>query len=310
MIIVSMHSAPFIQNETVNYYFTCFCRIAVPFFFVFSSYIFFKKQGDIRSFIKRLLLLYLVWFILESPLIYHTFFVAPDRSLAYKTLIFFRGLLISSTFPGSWFITALWQGMLIVWWLSKKLKQRQLLLLGLLCILASLPGTMYYGFIKNTALLKPYWLFNMALCPAHSFITAIPFCIAGLFLAERPFTLSINKKYLFLLLALLLGCLETVLCRSYCYMSDTYISLFVFAPILVSLLLQIKVNIPHSLALYFRKTSILIYLIHLPIIFLLNHYCHIESGPLCWLCTTLSAIIIATIIYRLSKTVPLLKRLY
>ena len=310
LIIVSMHSAPFIQNNTVNYFFTCFCRIAVPFFFVFSSFIFFKKKGDICSFIKRLLILYFVWFLLESPLIYHSFFVVPNRSFEYKSLIFLRGLLISSTFPGSWFITALWQGMLIVWWLSKKLKWQWMILIGILCALASLPGTLYYGLIKDTALYKPYWLFNIALCPAHSFITAIPFCIAGKLLAEQPFTVSTFKKYLFLILSLILGCVETVLCKSSYYMSDTFISLFIFAPVLLSLLLPIKVNIHQSLALYFRKTSILIYLIHLPVIFLLSHYFQIEKGVSCWVYTLLCAIGFSTAIYLLSKRIPILKRLY
>lgn len=309
-LVASMHSAPFIQNETVNYFFTCFCRIAVPFFFVFSSFIFFKRKRDIVPFIKRLLLLYLFWFVLESPIVYYNFFVAPEGPLIKKILIFLRGLFINSTFPGSWFITALWQGVLIVWWLSKRISNKWLFVLGAFCILAPLPGTLYYGLIHNTPLQRPYWIFNMIFCPANSFITAIPYCIAGKYLAEMSKITASNKIGIFFFLAFLLGIIETTACKKSYYMSDTYIALYIFTPLLVLLLLSSRINLPTAITLYFRKTSILVYFLHLPIIFILQFFFQIENGSTCWLITIPTAIVLATIIYLLSLRIPLLKKLY
>lgn len=310
LLVASMHSAPFIQNETANYYFTCFCRIAVPFFFLFSSFIFFKKQGDITSFVKRLLLLYLCWFILESPIIYYNYFVASGKPFIKNLLIFLRGLFINSTFPGSWFITALWQGVLIVWWLSKKLAKKWLILLGLFCILAPLPGTLYYGLIHNTPLQRPYWIFNMIFCPANSFITAIPYCLAGKYLAEMKTVPSSRKIGFLLLLTFFLGIIETSACKSSYYISDTYISLYLFTPLLVLLLLSSRIHLPNPITQFFRKTSILIYFLHLPIIFILRHFFQIEKGVNCWLITIPAAIVLATFIYFLSKKCRVLTYLY
>ena len=310
LLVASMHSAPFLQNETANYYFTCFCRIAVPFYFLFSGFIFFKKQGDIRSFVKRLLLLYVCWFILESPIVYYNFFVASDKPFIHNFLLFLRGLFVNSTFPGSWFITALWQGVLIVWWLSKKMAKKWLLLLGIICILAPLPGTLYYGLIHDTPLHRPYWIFNMIFCPANSFITAIPYCIAGKYLAEMSIVPSSRKTGILLILAFILGIIETSACKESYYMSDTYISLYIFTPLLVLLLLSVRVNLPIGITQYFRKTSILIYFLHLPIIFILHHFFQIGKGALCCSITLPAAIILASAIYFLSRKWHRLKLLY
>lgn len=253
LLVASMHSAPFMQHNAANYYFTCVCRIAVPFFFVFSSFIFYRKQNNISSFIKRLLVLYAVWFVLQSPITFFNFFVASDRPLGQIILIFSRGLFISSTFPASWFITALLQGMLIVWLLSKKLSWKWMAIIASLCILASLPGTMYYGLIKDRPLLRPYWFFNMALCPAVSFITAILYCLAGKYMAEKNIHLSSMAKWTFLIGVFLLGCIETICCRSTYYMSDTFITLFIFTPLLVLILLSFQCNIPISISSFLGR---------------------------------------------------------
>ena len=310
LLVASMHSRPFIQHDGANYYFTCICRIAVPFFFVFSSFIFYKKHNSIGSFIKRLLILYAVWFVLQSPITYYDFFIASDRAFGQNLLIFLRGLLISSTFPASWFITALWEGLLIVWIISKKLKWKWMAVVAILCALASLPGTMYYGLIKDTPLLKPYWLFNMAFCPAVSFITAIPYCIAGKYMAEKEVKLSSTAKWFFFISIIILGCIETIICRPSHYMSDTFIALFLFSPFLVYILLSTHCNLSNSLSSYFRKTSILIYFIHFPIIFVLNHFFGIEKGALCWFIVLFCAISLSSLIYFLSKKVKVLRYLY
>ena len=200
--------------------------------------------------------------------------------------------------------------MLIVWWLSKRIAKKWLLLLGILCILAPLPGTLYYGLIQDTSLHRPYWFFNMIFCPANSFITAIPYCIAGKYLAEMSSTPSSRKIVILLILAFILGIIETTACKESYYMSDTYISLYLFTPLLVLLLLSVRVNLQFNITQYFRKTSILVYFLHLPIIFILQHFFQIGKGVLCWSITIPVAIILASAIFFLSKRWHRLKLLY
>lgn len=118
-LIVCIHTRPFYANPSLDLYWTeVICHTAVPFFFCFSSYIFFKRGKSIGDYIKRMLSLYLVWFIIEIPFVYLRFF--HHQELLPATKEFIVGLLFHNTFFASWFITASWQAMLIVWLLAKR----------------------------------------------------------------------------------------------------------------------------------------------------------------------------------------------
>ena len=310
-MVVALHTRPFIELGVWDYYFSCLFRIAVPFFFTFSSFIFYKKGKRIGDYVKRMLILYACWFVIELPLIINNFFIIPDKPIIEKLLIFLRGLLINSTFPASWFITASWQGMLIVYLLSKRFDWKGLFIIGLICYLSSLPGTMYYGLISGTPVYKLYWYgYNIILCPANSFITAIPFIVIGKYLAEKDVTIEKGQNLLLLFLALCIGILEVVLCRDSYYMNDTYFSLLLFCPLLVLLLLNSTVRIPDSVCRFLRKSSILIYILHLPVFTLLQRFLQLAYGGHAFILTLLISVLISSIIITLSKRITILKYLY
>lgn len=120
-LVVCIHTRPFYNYPVIDFLWTdVLCQIAVPFFFCFSSYIFFKGRKSIKTYIKRMLSLYLVWFIIEIPFIYLRFFHHQPILPAFRN--FFFGLLFHNTFFASWFITASWQAMLIVFLLAKRSK--------------------------------------------------------------------------------------------------------------------------------------------------------------------------------------------
>ena len=84
-LVVCIHTRPFYAYPTLDLFWTrVICQIAVPFFFCFSSYIFFKRGKSIRDYIKRMLSLYLVWFIIEIPFVYLESLV---RTVAYLVLV-------------------------------------------------------------------------------------------------------------------------------------------------------------------------------------------------------------------------------
>ena len=54
LLVVALHARPFIFDEDMDYYAICFCRIAVPFFFVATSFFFFlKEKPDIKKYTKK-----------------------------------------------------------------------------------------------------------------------------------------------------------------------------------------------------------------------------------------------------------------
>lgn len=131
ILVVAIHTHPFGENPDVDYYFTCFCRIAVPFFFITTSFFFFRKaKPDIKAYTKRLSILYLLWFIIELPLVYYRFFVAFDHPLPIQILNLFRSLFFSNTWAASWYIMASIIAVNIVYFLSRKINNKNLLLLA------------------------------------------------------------------------------------------------------------------------------------------------------------------------------------
>ncbi|MBR6053813.1 MAG: acyltransferase [Bacteroidales bacterium] len=308
LLVLTLHVHPLASNPDGDYWLTCLCRIAVPFFFVTSSFLFFKRGGDIRKYVSRILILYAVWFVIESPLIIHDFFLDSDESLPRKLLLFGRGLFINSTFPASWFLTASWQGMLLVWWLSRKLSRKWLVIIGLVCFLSTLPETMWYGLIAGTPVRPVYWWYVILFCPANSFIIAIPYCIAGKFLAEseppQKLTLCILGA------AVPLSILEAAICRETQWMTDSFLGLLFIAPCLVWLVANIRAGIGAKTSKCLRSMSTLIYLCHLPVKLLLMHQMNLKEDWILFLLTLAICLVFALTVYLLSLRIRPLKYLY
>jgi serine/alanine racemase len=122
ILVVAIHTHPFAETG-VDYYFTCFCRLAVPFFFVATSFFFFHRpEPNIKAYTKRLGTLYLLWFILELPFVYEKFFVTFDHSLPLQILNFIRCLIFSNTWWVSWYIMACIIAVNIVYYMDKRFK--------------------------------------------------------------------------------------------------------------------------------------------------------------------------------------------
>lgn len=310
LLVLTLHVHPLSANASGDFWLSCLCRIAVPFFFITSSYLFYKRGGDIRKYVLRILVLYAVWFVLEAPLTFHRFFIAPDKPFSYNLMIFVRGLAINSTFYASWFLTASWQGMLIVWWLSKRVNRTWLTIIGLVCFLSTLPGTMWYGLIAGTPIRPVYWLYNMALCPANSFIVAIPYCILGQYLADSKQVIQKKTQFLLLAVAVVFSIIEAAICQDSYWMSDTYLGLLFLSPCLVSLMAGMEVPIAPETSRCLRSMSTLIYLSHLPFRYILMSTLHLPEGGKLFLLTLAASVVFSWAVYLLSRPIRPLRYLY
>lgn len=102
--------------------------LAVPSFFVLSSYLFFKKSLQQSSqenvywlkFVKRLCKVYFFYFLLLSPIITQTrgWF---DVGIIMGLKLFLMDIFLRFTYPGSWFLSALIIATTIVFFLGKKI---------------------------------------------------------------------------------------------------------------------------------------------------------------------------------------------
>lgn len=113
LMIVAIHARAFC-NPIVEQFTYTWTRVAVPMFFVLSSFLLFKKIRNDKAmggaivfkFCKRLSLMYFFWFVLQLPLI-----VKEGGYLATGfidcLILILKGLTVGHTFHGSWFLSAL-----------------------------------------------------------------------------------------------------------------------------------------------------------------------------------------------------------
>lgn len=148
LLVVALHVNPF--GENLGWLRFPITRIAVPLFFMISSFLFFEKllnvenefdkQKAVIHFCRRNLQLYAAWFVVLMPITckIRGYFQKSILELLKTVTVQF---IFSSTFSVSWYIMALVIGMLIVYYLCKYTSGRVAFVLGMaayvLCCLAT-----------------------------------------------------------------------------------------------------------------------------------------------------------------------------
>lgn len=130
IFIVNIHLKPFCYApDEIKSVVNSLSSIAVPEFFTISSFLFFRKitnenfefNGKLFHFCKRLMILYLFWCIIWSPIIYIQKDYLHDLSVS-SLLYLIKDFFFGSVFDASWFLGALLIGVLLVYVLTRWLK--------------------------------------------------------------------------------------------------------------------------------------------------------------------------------------------
>ena len=321
IMVVAIHTNPFFDYPVFNFIITSLCRIAVPFFFVFSSFIFFKTKNEkgknIIDFLKRIVILYCFWFVVELPIIIDRFFIQSDYSFLIKICLLMRGVFINNTFCASWYLTALCEGMLVVDYVSRRYGNKAIIFISIAFSIFALSGTLINPIVSSLFNLKGYNMILAILIPWNSFFVAVPFCYIGKWLAEKILSIE-QKKYVYkplFLCSIILFVCEIgfgLYVRKYSDVvnTDTMISLFLLAPLVVILLIEHNISIKASIASYCRKTSILIYLTHGIWKYVLLKFMLIERGMLGFCMVLILSILTSLLIIKFSSKCKMLKYSY
>lgn len=249
-------------------------RLAVPLFFLMSSFFFFNKLNKINQsserlrhlmkYIKRTLNLYFFWFILLFPA---TFFIRKWYALDVLTLFeqIIRGFLCSSTFVASWFLMASIEGVVIVFFLSKWLSNKWLLLLGgFLYLVCSLSTNYYHLFSTWSGIFDGYSYYVSVIGqPYGSYPASLFYIVAGKILAEKPKFISNGLLSFFITLSILLIYVEYFAVRYYGWYQadDCYIMLMPLSIMIFILIGQNAIKINRD-TINLRNASIIIYCFH------------------------------------------------
>lgn len=125
LAVVAIHVKPFERSGLLSAVFKPWMAAAVPVFFLISAFLLFRKMERIKlndkvrgggnQWVTIIRILYLVWFVLDSPYIiankgYFTSYGALETLGG-----FIKDLFLGSTFPGSWFLSALIVSVVLVY---------------------------------------------------------------------------------------------------------------------------------------------------------------------------------------------------
>ncbi len=128
-------------------------RVAVPLFFMISSFLFFRGKADkpaLKKYILRNVQLYVVWFLILIPFTVYARSEWFHNGIIKGCLIFFRELLFGSTFKGSWYISASVLSVLAIYALSKKIGTVFIVLISSVLYLCCSLVSNYEGLVCNT----------------------------------------------------------------------------------------------------------------------------------------------------------------
>ena len=249
-------------------------RIAVPIFFIVSSYLFFSKVSSLneekqrifalKRLVKRNIMLYLFWVVVQLPIIIfgHHFHINFFTKGIWETL---KIIILGQACTGSWYIIALVIGSVLIYFASKKLSAGWLVVLTLPLYIMCCFTTNYRGMFIADSLLNQFNTMyeNVTQCAFNTSLPGGLFWIAvGNFLARKPIhiktvALKISSVCLWMLVAV-----ERYYIVKFGWqiLDDCYFTLILLCPVIFLLVKQNSFTFKSSFR--FREISTLIYVMH------------------------------------------------
>lgn len=259
-------------------------RIAVPLFFIMSSYFLFSKLQNIsvcdqwkivKKYAVKNIGLYCFW---SAALLPFTLYIRRESYFSqtwWQGLInYFWDFLFGAGFISSWFIPASVVGVVIIWWVSTKGKFTTICLISLasFCIV-TLWSSYQSIFQKYPTIIKIMSSYsNILRSPVYSFPAAIFWIFIGKNFSERSCKKTLLSTNLFLLLissAALYLEWRFVQCLDGSFNNDSY---FMLAPVCISFFacFQKIRTISYQNTIYVRQASTVIYVTHVALINIVN----------------------------------------
>lgn len=288
------------HTDLLPYYLRPIFRIAVPLFFIMSSYFFFVKvKGKdnaysfdrLLRFVKRNMLLFVFWFFALGWSFWGRFF---DNGIIHGCTRVVLWFFLGNVFPASWYISASIIALVCIWALSRIFPDWIIILLSLaLYFFASLHST--YDFIGGQL---------NGFAPQHSFVVAFLWMSIGKCFAWYSIKLThIGRCILWggtILLVSLLYLENYLIPFTDNFQSDCYLSLILLCPAIFVLISQYDFKVGKYQLL--RKFSTMIYCLNHAIgMTILYHFKSFAFSPV-WSFLTISiCLVVSVIILNLEK---------
>ena len=290
LMIVAIHSALF---PNILY---PWLRLAVPLFFIISSYILFyriKAEGDerasnlVKNYIKRNLQLYLFWFILLFPITVYVRCSWLDGGLIAFFKTFIPQLLFSSTFVASWFIIASVWAVIILFFTRKISWKIMLPVLSVVYIICCLRSSYYFLLERNDVISNiVYYYESIFTSPVFSFPVATFWMYIGKLFTELKGKTVFSKQILIKGVVVFAVCLwiewKVVIKLGGFNNNDCYIFLAPLVFCIFALMKDIDINCKYSKIL--RTISTVTYPLHASLVVIVSGvFSHLIGLNYSWL---------------------------
>ena len=325
VMIVMIHVPPYTGTDTAAGAFLdlilkrYLLRIAVPFFFVCSGYLLYRKTAKgafsmqpTWKYVKKLLRLYIIWSVLHLYPFCWNGIIGDKGGLLNGVINYLRYFLVIGSYGQLWYLPATIYGALMIsLLLYLKLSPRKIMCVAGLFYLLGLLGQTWYGLIEPLSGAAPgLWslirLYDRVFrTTRNGFFEGFPFMALGMLFAYRGFSLSKMKSLIgfALSMALLFAELLFVEKRGFVRENNFYLCLAPAVYFLFSLMGQL--DLPDS-PVYgiIRQLSSIMFYIHLWCKLFALRLCEKAGFPLSLpllLLTLAFSLIAGGIMIRLSK---------
>ncbi|MEG0092690.1 MAG: acyltransferase [Erysipelotrichaceae bacterium] len=332
IFVVAIHTAPFIEiNETFNVLIvSLIARIAVPFYFVCSSFLFFRKidfskgwwdednLAHYKKYVFHLLKLYLIWCLL-----YFVFNISMwiQGGFNIMSLVrYVRDLFFTGGFYHLWFLPALVVGTSIVYFLHTYMRPAMMFLITFILYIIGMLFNLYGTAMNDIPLINTiFHLYQTIFVTTRNGVFFAPIFIvigANMPLIQR----RINGKkaiipiFVFAILLIIEG-MSLYFNHMLNDLSCMYLSLLPFILYFFTWLLSLDLQ-SYFNDVAMRSQSILIYVSHIAVSLIikgLSDLCGVYIGNFGWFILTLiGSMLLARFIYFMSlkPNGKILKNLY
>ena len=273
VLVIGIHTEPFSFNFWLDKGFGICTRLCVPFFFVTSAYFYWRKEKSAKSFLSRIVLLYVIWSVIYLP-----FDIPVLRGMSIPQLL--HRFLWAGNEHGLWYLC----GTIIGFTYSTALQQ--MFGVSLPDYLGSRNG-LFYGF--------PYIALGMVTAKS----------------ASQGKTDNRKKLYTGFFISFLLLIIESYLFVIHFKTDATilWLSVFPYTYFFFRIVNNIDIQINQKVSYTFRKMSTLLYVSQFLFIPILSRYL---SNVVLFLAAVISTVIFSLIIIKLSELryLSFLKYLY
>lgn len=272
IIVVGIHQPIFTGDAHVATW-LWMGRLAVPFFFITSAFLFFLRNPgptELKKYVVRMLKLYGVWFVIMLPYTIHLRYVV-DYSLAGNVAHFLQLFLLDSTFRGSWFLSALLIVIPLVYYGERKLGLRWMLAIAVVVELFLVSYAWRFAMPTNVADALTAFTHNFP--DVHcSFLAAMIYVVIGCIIARRWTSVSqLSARRLWAAAVVLTALMAAwIIAKEKCWHIDTRTVVRVPAVTAVFLAVvrsEVNLKLPYRAL---RKMSTIVYISHFLFIFLLS----------------------------------------